>query len=261
MIRSAFIIVLAVTLVGCAPVAGHPAKAESVSSQTVESQLEQAYMAYLARDFETAYDLLAPLAESGNPDAQAQLGTMYLLGNRVQKDPAKALELFRLAAAQNNAKAQLQIGGMYQMGLGLPKDPGLAIAWAERAVAQGYGPAEAMLARTYEVGFGVEQNYGEAMRLFRLAAAKGQFYGQAGVGRLYLRGQGSPRDLVEAYMWLTLASRHDHPALATMKQYVQTDIAASEREMTPAQRVEGQRRVDTWRPTIPCNDIECHLLP
>lgn len=100
------------------------------------------------------------------------------------------------------------IGGMYQMGLDVPKDEAKAIALLEHAAAQGYGPTASALARTYEAGLGTEQNYTEVMRFFCLSAEKGKFYGQASLGRLYLRGEGAPRDLVEAYVWLKLASRN-----------------------------------------------------
>jgi TPR repeat protein len=261
MIRAVCTVLVAAILAACAPAQIPSARADSISSSSAESQLDQAYAAYLAQDFGTAYRLLAPLAEDGNADALAQLGAMYLRGNHVQKNPEEALRLFRLAAEKNNAKAQLQLGGMYQMGLGVPKDEAKAIALLQRAAAQGYGPAASALGRTYELGLGTEQNFSEAMRFFRLSAEKGQFYGQAGLGRLYLRGEGAPRDLVEAYMWLKLASRHEHPALKKVKQQVLIDLGVAEGEMSSAQLAEGQSRVAAWLPSIACKGDECYLLP
>jgi TPR repeat protein len=60
------------------------------------------------------------------------------------------------------------------------------------------------------------------------------------LGLLLENGRGVPRDLVEAYMWLSLASaRGDSKAIG------ERDSAA--RAMTPAQLAEAQKRVREWK--------------
>src|ERR1039458_7231012 len=80
-------------------------------------------------DWKAAFLLLKPLAEQGNPRAQARLGYMYDAGEGVPKDNAeamkwyrKAADQFRKAADQGNADGQYHLGAMYYYGQGVPKD-------------------------------------------------------------------------------------------------------------------------------------------
>lgn len=76
-------------------------------------------------------------ADSGDADAQYNLGLMYAKGEGVPKDAAKAVELWQKAAAQGNAHAQSMLGGMYADGEGVPRDLVLAYAWFNLTAAQG----------------------------------------------------------------------------------------------------------------------------
>ena len=85
-----------------------------------------------------------PNAEQA-PEATNHLGYMYANGEGVQKDYAKALDLFRKAAAGKNAEAMLNLGYHYQYGLGVPKDPNEAASWYRKAADAGNRPAAALL--------------------------------------------------------------------------------------------------------------------
>lgn len=61
-------------------------------------------------------------AEKGVVESQYLLGSMYLKGNGVKKNPKLALKWFEKAAAQNNAMAQLKLGFMYEDGTGVKQD-------------------------------------------------------------------------------------------------------------------------------------------
>ncbi len=52
-------------------------------------------------------------AEQGHAGSQSKLGFMYYLGNGVDKDPKKAMELFRKAARQGVVYAQNNLANMY----------------------------------------------------------------------------------------------------------------------------------------------------
>ncbi|CAJ1415531.1 unnamed protein product [Effrenium voratum] len=69
--------------------------------------------------------------------AQYNLGAEFLTGKRVQKDPARAFELFREAAGQEHAAAMCNLGVMYAQGLGVQKDPLEARRWYEKAADRG----------------------------------------------------------------------------------------------------------------------------
>ena len=69
------------------------------------------------------------LAESGDADAQNNLGKLYAKGQVVPQDDAEAVKWYRLAADQGLAEAQLNLGAMYYNGQGVPKDLVEAYAW------------------------------------------------------------------------------------------------------------------------------------
>ena len=98
--------------------------------------LEDAVVAYDKRDYRTALDLISPLAEQGNADAQFMLGRMYDSGHGVPKDYAAAVAWWRRAANQGNTQAQVNLGYMYRLGQGVPQDYGHAHMWFNLAAAQ-----------------------------------------------------------------------------------------------------------------------------
>src|SRR5262245_33349700 len=68
-------------------------------------------------------------AEKGNVDSQFALGLAYASGNGVEKDLAKAAELYRKAADQGNAKAMNNLGSCYSDGTGVERDEKKAVEW------------------------------------------------------------------------------------------------------------------------------------
>ena len=76
-------------------------------------QLDDAAAAYERGDFVTAFRLVRPLAQRGDPVAQYHLGLMYLNGEGTRQNPAEAAKWFRLAAEQGDPRAQLSIGISY----------------------------------------------------------------------------------------------------------------------------------------------------
>ncbi len=76
-------------------------------------------------------------AEQGDANIQVQLGAMYLLGQGVPQDTAKALAWYRKAAEQGHANAQYDLGLMYSEGKSVPQDYVKAHKWFSLAAAQG----------------------------------------------------------------------------------------------------------------------------
>ena len=93
--------------------------------------------AYDRGDYSTTLQLLRPLAERGDPQAQNGLGAMYYNGKGVAKDFKEAVKWYRLAAAQGNISAQVNLGSMYYEGEGVPEDLIRAHIWLNIAATQG----------------------------------------------------------------------------------------------------------------------------
>ena len=77
-------------------------------------------------------------AELGYPAASFNMATMYLEGDGVEKDPAKAFELYKIVADEtNDADALFILGRMYLEGDGVEKDLAKAFEFIGRAADAG----------------------------------------------------------------------------------------------------------------------------
>jgi len=112
---TAFLLLLAI---------GAPAQASAVSDGIA---------AFRRGDFLTAVQILGPLAEQGNAEAQALLGFMYEFGRGVPQNAVVAVHWYVCAAEQGNAAGQYYLGLMYHKGHGVPRSAVLAYKWLNLA--------------------------------------------------------------------------------------------------------------------------------
>lgn len=109
------------------------------------------------------------IAESGNTDAQNDLGVLYYNGEGVAKDLAKAAEWYRKAAEKKHVRAQYNLGILY-----LDKEDFVSAAyWFGMAAEQGHAKALTNLGTLYYYGVGVKQDVDMAMELYNKAVGKG----------------------------------------------------------------------------------------
>ena len=98
-------------------------------------------------DFQKAYEILTPLADINNSEAQYLLGTLYFEGNGVPTDSAKAADLFAKAAQDNNSDAQLKLGLIYLEGIGVSKSLTNSRFWLEQASENNHPSASSALSK------------------------------------------------------------------------------------------------------------------
>jgi TPR repeat protein len=75
--------------------------------------IEQAFAAWNDRRFDLVFDLLRPIAEQGNPDAQALLGSLYEFGLGTATDLETAKYWYLLASEQGSAIASNNLAGIF----------------------------------------------------------------------------------------------------------------------------------------------------
>jgi len=144
-----------------------------LSSGFVRADFESAKAAYEAGDYDTVIELITPLAEAGDAEAQFNLGVLYKNGLGVQQDYDEALKWYRKAAEQGYAIAQTNLGFMYDQGFGLPQNYTKAVMWYRKAAAQGDAEAQHNLGVMYGAGLGVKQNNIQAYVWLGFAGAGG----------------------------------------------------------------------------------------
>lgn len=113
--------------------------------------------------------------------------------------------------------------------------------------AQGDPEAQFTLAKNYEAGRGgLTKDYVQAHHWYLLSANQGDPWAQASLGLLYRFGKGVPKDLVQAYMWLSLATSATHgpdsDSLAELR-----DAAGA--HMTKEEIAEATRLARAWKPS------------
>ena len=72
-------------------------------------------------------------AAEGNVEAMFQLGSIYISGDGVERNPARAKEWFEKAAVVGSPKAMRRLAGMYTAGDGVEKDSVKAKEWLRKA--------------------------------------------------------------------------------------------------------------------------------
>src|SRR3989344_196759 len=193
-------------------------------------------------DAAKAVEWFQKAAAQGHDKAQLALGLIYEDGGEgVSKDAAKAAEWWEKAAAQEDARTQAMLGEMYYHGEGVPKNAAKAIEWYQKAAAQGYTPAQYELGRMYANGKGVPKDAVKAMEWFQKAAAQGNVKAQAFLGAIYAKGEGVPKDWVLAYAWFNLAAAQGDEGAKKLRDSITFTLSS-------AQRAEAERLSTNWKP-------------
>ena len=141
----------------------------SSENAAFEMDFASGMAAFEAKHFSRAMQLLSPIAEGGDPQAQHMVAIMYQNGLGVAQSDMAAYKWMRQAAEQDYGLAQHGLGFMYLEGECIAKNPEKAVEWFSKAAEQGLQGSMTTLAMMYEQGNGVEQNPEEAKRLYRLA--------------------------------------------------------------------------------------------
>jgi TPR repeat protein len=125
--------------------------------------------AFEAKEFRRSLQLLQPLAENGDPEAQYRVAVQYQAGLGVVQNPLQAYHWMREAAEQDHDLALHGLGIMYLYGECVDKDERQAATWLQRAADQGLAGSMAALASMYEQGIGVEKDAAKARELYAAA--------------------------------------------------------------------------------------------
>ncbi len=94
----------------------------------VRADFESGWQAYQRGNFGDALKEWRPLAESGDPRAQFNLGAMYDEGKGVAADPVEAVKWWQRSAEQGLVLAQQNLASSLIAGDGVPQDFEAAVA-------------------------------------------------------------------------------------------------------------------------------------
>lgn len=223
----------------------------AASVAAVAGPYDDGLAAYKKGDWNSAYKILKPIAESDTSQsagAQQRLGLLSEHGRGTAKDPAQAAKWYQKAADRGDMVAQGRLARLYRLGLGVPRDPALAAKWSIKAATQGSAPAQANLGYMSLEGFGSPADPVAAAGWFKRAAEQGDASAELALAALYEAGKGVPKDVVQAYKWYVLASVDDgeyDDEMFARAQKAKTALAA---KMTPAQIAQGEQLARDFQP-------------
>ena len=164
-----------------------------------EERLNAGLAALKREHYATALRSWLPLAEAGDPEAQANVGYMYEEGLGVSQQLDVAVGWYEKAAASGSMQANHNLGMIFAEGRGTPQSWVRALRYFEEA-ANDIPASRYMIGYTYFQGEGNVQNRPRAFREFMDAALDGYADAQYMIAFMYLDGSGIPKQPIQAYI-------------------------------------------------------------
>jgi TPR repeat protein len=186
-------------------------------AQTPEMKptFKEAAALYSDENYSAAYEIAAPLATSGDVNAQIMLGEMYEFGKGRKVDMKNAMQWYEMAAAQNNTPAMFRLAMLNLNGAkGVAPNPARAREWFSKAAQAGHLQASNELGLLYYQGKGVETDPFIAAKHIRKAADAGFAQAQYNLGLLYVNGHGVEQNITTASQWFQKAAVQGLPEAA-----------------------------------------------
>lgn len=181
-------------------------------------------------------------AEAGDAKAQFALGVIYEEGHLQPVNDEEAAKWFRKTAELGIAEAQSKLAMMYFTGRGVKKDGIEGVKWLRKVAENGDMKAQCDLGIIFRDGQLVTKNETEAVKWVRKAAEQGDPRAQYALADMYQNGLGVPKNVEDAYVWMLIAGGQGNDD-------AQTNISRFERHtLTPAQRADGQRKANEFKP-------------
>jgi TPR repeat protein len=144
-------------------------------------------------------------AQLGFVIAQYNLANLYYSGRGVDHDLKQAARWYRAAADGGHKMAQYYLAQMYDNGDGVPEDHTEALKWYVKAADAGLGDAQYEIARMLLTGDGLKKDPFRGAQYALKASESGNAKGQILMAKAYFKGTGVDKNLIEAYVWISIA--------------------------------------------------------
>ena len=122
-------------------------EAQQETKLTRKKIFAQGKSAFQSGDFDKAIELVRPLAEQGDAEAQLSLGVAY---DRGKQEYIEAIKWYKLAVAQGDPIAQQMMGLIYIQGRGVEADKDEGMKWLKLAADRGLESAIRVLKQLAE---------------------------------------------------------------------------------------------------------------
>jgi TPR repeat protein len=177
------------------------------------------------------------------------LGRLYLAGKGTAKNPGRAREFFTRGASLGDPAAQLHLGTMVLHTAISPAVPDYAKAFQlfTASAAQGNRVAAFRLAIMYLRGRGTAPDRSKALYNLRKSAGRGYAPAQRLLGRAFELGNGVPVNLVNSYVWYSVASEQGDTPSENFLSTLKTKMTASQIQQAEAVTAQWNTKIDSGR--------------
>jgi len=139
-------------------------------------------------------------------NAFSWMGALYLEGNGVKKNTAKARQYFKKGADLNDGEAQYMLASLYYR----EKKYQAAYHWFNKIPDHSHYKAGSFywIGLMYWSGDGVEKNTVKAIQYLKKSAIRGSLLAMLGLGKVFTLGKDVPKNYDQAVVWLNMAAMH-----------------------------------------------------
>ncbi|WAG07867.1 sel1 repeat family protein [Aeromonas jandaei] len=140
---------------------------------TTEQELASANRAWRTGHFDEATRIWSPLAEQGQPRAQALMGWSHEVGQGSEQDINRAITLYRQSAQAGDPFGQYRLADAYLRGTGVKRDLREAFYWMDLAARNGDVPAMLKVGVLHLMGASGRVDLSQGKQWLYQAAQKG----------------------------------------------------------------------------------------
>lgn len=156
-------------------------------------------------------DLLIKTAESGNTEAQHQLGMIYANGSGVDLDYSKAFVWLEKAAKQNHVQALRTLAWLYANGFGIEQNDKAAQDICYQLAELGDPKDQYYLASLYQTGvYGMKPDSKKMIHWYYQSALQHYARAQYVLAKIIIKGVDIEANDEMAFQWLSLADINGH---------------------------------------------------
>lgn len=183
-------------------------------------------------EYESAFHLLKPLADSTPPNLRASLlvAEMHFGGKGVEQDYPAALNYFQSVANLGDAEAHRRVGNLFYWDKYGLKNHGKAFKNFLFAANQGNAAAQTMVGHLYHMGEGVEIDHEKSFDWTKQAAEQNCKVAQFNLGKKYLLGKGTEKDLKKALCYAQYAKQGGYELSSATKLVADIEKAIAEQK-------------------------------
>ena len=183
--------------------------------------------------YATAFRAWKGLADSGEAEAQNNLGFLYQHGHGAKQSYTKAIRFYEMASDQGLPEATHNLGMLYFQGYGVPQNYDQAKRFFMKAAEKKLAASEYMLGLIYYQGHGLMQNYPRAKTYFIRAAKNGNVMGQFMLSFMLQVGEGHPDkepEPLKAFIWSSIAIQNGYSEADSVLSFAKMQLTNSLQE-------------------------------